>query len=175
MRSASSRRASAPNQAPSVSALKRGAAPERERRGGVRGRRVRVAVAPRRHGRGQQLPRTATASTAACVQRVPVAGAGNGLATERGAQPGDMVLDGISRSSGEVGAPQRVDQVVHRDDAAVRERQHCQQRLPFPTGYVDAPSARDDLERAQQPDLQPVAHTHSDGTWATSVPRPDAS
>ena len=132
-----------------------------------------VRVAPRRYGRRQQFLEVDRVDERV-VQRVPVAGAGNGIVTERGAQPGDMMLDGVSRSGGQVRPPQRVDQVVHRDDAAFREGQDCQQRLPFPAGYVDAPSARDDLERAEEPDLQPIAHTYSEGMWATSVPRPDS-
>ena len=137
--------------------LKRRPAPESQRRRhGIR-RGGRVAVAQRGARLGEQLLELDRID-ARLLQRVPVRRADDRLRSERGAQARDVVVHRVSRSGREVLPPQRVDELVDRDHAALPERKHRKQGLTLRAGHVRGRPARDDLERAENPDFKQLAH-----------------
>jgi hypothetical protein len=137
----------------------------------MRGGGARVTL-PSRRQRRRQLVLEHDCVDGRVGYGIAVGRSGNGIPPERGPEPGNMVLNGVSRSGRELGSPQRVDQVVDRDDATPSKSEQRQQRLPLGAGDVDRASVRDHLERAQQPDLQRIAHrTERDVSGESRMPR----
>ena len=81
------------------------------------------------------------------VERVPVGGEPDRVVAERSAQPGHMVLHGVSRRCGKIAAPQCLDQRVRRDDATRSQGQARHERLPFRARDVHRLPGDDHLER----------------------------
>ena len=92
------------------------------------------------------------------VERVPVGGEPDRVLAQRPAQPGHMVLHGVSRRCGEIAAPQRLDQRVRRDDATRSQGQARHERLPLGARHVHRRPRDDHLERPQEPNLE-LSHT----------------
>ena len=64
------------------------------------------------------------------------------------------MMERVPRSGRELLAPQAVDERVDVDHAAVPEREHRQQRLTLRAAHVRRRPARENLERAEKPDLK---------------------
>ena len=70
------------------------------------------------------------------VERVPVSGEPDRVRPQRPAQPGHVVLHGVSRRAGKIAAPQRLDQRVRGDDATRSQGQARHERLPLGARHV---------------------------------------
>ena len=137
--------------------LKRRPAPESQRRRhGIRGS-GRVAVAQRGSRLGEQLFELDRIDVR-LLERVPVRRADDRLRSECGAQARDVVVHRVSRSGREVIPPQAVDELVDRDHTALPERKQHKQGLTLGAGHVRGRPARDNLERAENPDFKQLAH-----------------
>ncbi len=73
------------------------------------------------------------------------------------------MMERVPRGGRKLLAPQAVDESVDVDDAAVPERKHRQQRLTLRAAHVRGRPARENLERAEKPDLKEFAHRRLDG------------
>ena len=91
-------------------------------------------------------------------ERVPVGGEPNRVRPQRPAQPGHVVLHGVSRRTRKIAAPQRLDQRVRRDDPTRSQGKACHECLPLGARHVHRLPARDHLERPQEPNLE-LSHT----------------
>ena len=69
------------------------------------------------------------------------------------------MVERVPRSGRKLLPPQAVDERVDVDQPAVPEREHRQQRLTLRAAHVRGRPAREDLERAENPDLQQLLHT----------------
>jgi hypothetical protein len=69
-----------------------------------------------------------------------------------------VVLESVARRGRQLLAPQGVDELVHAHDAAAAEREQREQRVPLAAAHVHRPSASDDLERPEEPDLEWMRH-----------------
>ena len=58
----------------------------------------------------------------------------------------------------ELFAPQAVDEPVDVDHSTLPEREHRQQRLALGAADVRSRPARENLERAEAPDFEPICH-----------------
>ena len=147
---------------------------------GGRPRRLRQTQqrrpAPERERVGDRVcgsPRIAGAERAACgrkqllelhgvhdrsFERVPVGGEPNRVWPQRPAQPGHVVLHGVSRRTRKIAAPQRLDQRVRGDDTTRSQGQARHERLPLGARHVHRLPAYDHLERPQEPNLE-LSHT----------------
>ena len=133
--------------------LQRRSAPEGKRRRD-RVRRCRgVAVAQRGAGLREQLLEPDRVDARA-LQRVPVGRADDRLLSERGAEAGDVVMERVPRSGRELLAPQTVDEPVDVDYPTLPEREHREQGLTLRAAHVRGRPARENLERAENPDLK---------------------
>ena len=90
------------------------------------------------------------------VERVPVGGEPDRVLAQRLAQPGHVVLHGVSRDGGKIAAPQRFDQRVRRDDTTRSQGQARHQRLPFGARHDHWLSRHGHFERPQEPNLELV-------------------
>ena len=135
-------------------AAARATAPARGRPARRPGRRHPPAGAA---GPGQQLlePQGVHGGTR---QRVPVRGGNDRLGSKRGAEPRNVVLDGVARRHRDLRPPQGVDQHLDRDHATAPQGQQRQQRMPLGAGYLCGATTDEDLERAQKPDLERGRH-----------------
>ena len=133
--------------------LQRRPAPEGQRRRDRVRRGRGVAVAQRGARLREQLlePHRVDARV---LQGVPVGRADDRLLSERGAEAGDVMMERVPRSGRELLAPQAVDEPVDVDHAALPEREHRQQRLTLRAAHVRGRPARENLERAEKPDLK---------------------
>ena len=68
-------------------------------------------------------------------------------------------MKGVPRSPRQILPPQAVDERVDGDHPAVPEREHRQQRLTLRAAHVRRRPARENLERAEQPDFEQLLHT----------------
>ena len=137
--------------------LQRRPAPEGQRRRDRVRRGRDVAVAQRGARLREQLLEPDRVH-ARVLQRVPVGGADDRLLSERGAKAGDVMMERVPRSGRELLAPQAVDERVDVDQPALPEREHRQQRLTLRAADVRGRPARENLERAEKPDLKEFAH-----------------
>ena len=64
------------------------------------------------------------------------------------------MVERVPRSGRELLAPQAVDERVDVDHPALPEREHRQQRLTLRAAHVRERPARENLERAEKPDLK---------------------
>jgi hypothetical protein len=128
-------------------------APQGER-GGDGVRRALDVVRPQRSAGLHEQLFELHGIDARVLQRVAVGRAGDRLLSERRAEPGNVVMERIPRSGRELLAPEAVDERVDVDQAAVRERQQRQKRLTLRAAHVRGRPTRDNLERAEQPDLE---------------------
>jgi hypothetical protein len=71
------------------------------------------------------------------------------------------MMERVPRSGGQLLAPQAVDEPVDVDHAPVPEREHRQQRLTLRAAHVRGRPARENLKRAEKPDLKEFAHCPS--------------
>ena len=135
-------------------ALQRRPAPERQRRRD----RVRRGSGRRRRATRRAISASSssnrTASTRASFERVPVGRADDRRLSERGAKPGDVMMERVPRSGRQLLAPQAVDERVDADHAALPEREHRQQGLTLRAAHVRGRPVRENLERAEKPDLE---------------------
>ena len=133
--------------------LQRRPAPEGQRRRDRVRRGRDVAVAQRGARLREQLlePHRIHARV---LERVPVGRADDRLLSERGAKAGDVMMERVPRSGRELLAPQAVDERVDVDHAALPEREHRQQGLTLRAAHVRGRPARENLERAEKPDLK---------------------
>ena len=69
------------------------------------------------------------------------------------------MVERVPRSGRELLAPQAVDERVDVDHPALPEREHRQQRLALRAADVRGRPARENLERAEKPDLEQLLHT----------------
>ena len=67
------------------------------------------------------------------------------------------MMERVPRSGRELLAPQTVDEPVDVDHPALPERKHRQQSLTLRAAHVRKRSARENLERAEKPDLEQFA------------------
>jgi hypothetical protein len=111
-------------------------------------------------GRGRGLVKEA--DEAQCVhligrnrQRVPAAAGGDQLGAEQAAEASHIGLQVRPGVDGDVFAPYRGRQPVHRHRLARRHRQHRQQRGQPAGRQLEAPARHPDPQRPQQPDLEP--------------------
>ena len=89
------------------------------------------------------------------------------------------MVERVPRSGRELLPPQAVDERVDVDHPALPEREHRQQRLSLRAAHVRGRPARENLERAEQPDLEQLLHTRLASTGesrtlerAGEAPRP---
>ena len=137
--------------------LERRSAPEGERRRDRVGRGRGVAVAQRGARLREQLLEP-YGIDARALQRVAVGRAGDRLLSERGAEAGDVMVERVPRSGRELLPPQAVDEPVDVDHTTLPEREHREQSLALRAAHVRRRPARENLERAEQPDLERFTH-----------------
>jgi hypothetical protein len=65
------------------------------------------------------------------------------------AQPGDMGVQGLTPRLGDLGRPQRVQEVIDRDDPAPGEREQRQHSAPLGAGHVDRCAVDDQPQRPE--------------------------
>ena len=68
------------------------------------------------------------------------------------------MMERVPRSGRELLPPQAVDQGVDADHPTLPEREHRQQRLALRAAHVRGRPARENLERAEKPDLNWLVH-----------------
>ena len=137
--------------------LQRRPAPEGKRRGD-RVRRGRNVAGPQRGAGLREQLLEPHGIDDRVLERVAVGRADDRLLSQRGPEPGDVVMERVPRRGRKLLAPEAVDERVDVDHAAVPEREHRQQRLTLRAAHVRGRPARDNLERAEQPDLEWLAH-----------------
>ena len=137
--------------------LQRRPAPEGKRRGD-RVRRALNVVGPQRGAGLREQLLEPHGIDERVLERVAVGRAGDRLFSERGAEAGDVVMERVPRRGRELLTPEAVDERVDVDHAAVPEREQREQRLTLRAAHVRGRPARDNLERAEQPDLEWLAH-----------------
>src|SRR5581483_4680770 len=135
--------------------LERRAAPERERAVSEVGGRPRVALAAC-GARPDEQALEDNGVRRRADDGVAVAAADDRRLAESRAQPGDVVLDGVSRGGGHVGPPELVDQRVHGDMAPAPKREEREQRVALRAGHVDGPAVDADLEGTEDSDFEPI-------------------
>jgi hypothetical protein len=147
-------------------------APERQRHGHGGGARTRVAFAQRRARLPQRLLETQRVHPRV-GERVSISGGDDRVLAERGAQPRHVMLQRVARRRRQLLSPERIDQLVDRDDPPATKREHCQQAVTPAPAHAHRPSAYENLERAENPDFQGVRHARSlRSKGPVSHPRP---
>jgi hypothetical protein len=130
-----------------LQALQRPPTPQRQRPGDQLGGLAGVTRPPGAAGPGQQLlePQGVHGGP---HQRVPVRGGNDRLGSKRGAEPRNVVLDGVARRHRDLLPPQGVDQHLDRDHATAAQGQQRQERVPLGTGHLCGATTDQGLEWA---------------------------
>jgi hypothetical protein len=139
-------------------ALQGGAAPEGERAVGRDCPGTGIALTESRAGVREQ-PLEAQRVDRHLRQRISVGGADDAIVAERSPKPCNVVLDSVAWRRRYVRFPKGVDQRVDSHRAAATQGEDGKE--PGALGGADAerPPAGQYVERAENPDLQRVAHT----------------
>ena len=162
--------------------LQRGAPAQRQRRRDRRRGRARIALAKRCASLPQQLLELQRVH-ARLGQRVSVGRPDDRLVAEGGAQTCHMMLYSVPRGRRQVLSPQRADQLVDRHDPPLPKGEQRQQGIALAASHGHRASARRNLERAEDPDLERIDHaedssaslTRSTGLWEASDDAPATS
>ena len=135
--------------------LQRRSAPERERASRAVGRRTRIAVAQRRARLDEQ--RLEDERVGGRIRDgVAVGRPDDRVMAECRTQPRDVMVDGVSGRSGEVGIPQVVDESLDRGGAPAAQCEERKERVPLRPTRAGWASVDGDLKSAEQSDLEPV-------------------
>jgi hypothetical protein len=151
--------------------LQRRATPERQRHGDGGGARARIALAQRRARLPQGLLETRRVHPGV-GERVSISGGDDRALAECGAQPRHVMLQRVARRRRQFLPPQRIDQLVDRDDTPATKREQREQTVTLAPAHGHGPSAHENLEWAENPDFQRVRHAPALGRTRRESPTP---